>query len=360
MTLEAFLGETVLILAAAVAVLLVSRRLRLPPVVGYLITGVLIGPSGLAWVPNATRVELFAEIGVVLLLFSIGLEFAPARLRELRRPFLTGGSVQVALMVAGGLAGALALGFAPHQALFFGFVVALSSTAIVLKLFSDRRELDTPQGRQAVGILLFQDFLVVPMIVMVPVLAGEVAASAAESAGRFLGAVAAVGVVFAVGRYLLPPLLHELVRTRVREVILLSSLLLCMAMALLTEYLHLSLALGAFLAGILVSESEYSAQIVADVTPLRDLFTSFFFISIGMMPALDFVAHHVPEILGLTVAILVAKGLAAGLATAVLGFPRRTVLIVGASLAQIGEFSFVLLKLGRDHGLVDPSEMPGS
>jgi CPA2 family monovalent cation:H+ antiporter-2 len=352
MTLEAFLAETAVILAAAIAVLLVSRRLRLPPVVGYLLTGVLIGPSGLAWVPDAGQVELFAEIGVVLLLFSIGLEFSPARLKGLRRPFLLGGSVQVALTVAAGLGGALGLGLASGQALFLGFVVALSSTAVILKLYSDRGELHTPQGRQSLGILLFQDFMVVPMIVLVPVLAGAVTASAAELTARLLVAAAGIAALFVAGRFLLPPLLHELVRTRVREVILLSSLLLCLTLALLTEHLHLSLALGAFLAGILLSDSDYSAQVVADVVPLRDLFTSFFFISIGMLPALDFAADHLPQILGLTLAIVAVKGAAAGVATAISGYPLRIALIVGASLAQIGEFSFVLLKLGREYGLV--------
>ena len=352
MTLETFLIETVVILAAAIGVLLASHRLRIPPIVGYLLTGVMIGPSGLALIPDTAQVELFAEIGVVLLLFSIGLEFSPSRLRHLRRPFLIGGSVQVGVATAAGTVAALGLGFKIRTALFLGFVVALSSTAIVLKLYSDRRELETPQGRQSIGTLLFQDFMVVPMIALVPVLAGERSAPIALI-GRFVLSLVILIAVFFVGRYLLPRLLHELVRTRIREVILLTSLLMCLGLALLTEHFHFSLALGAFLAGILLSESEYSAQVIADVGPLRDLFTSFFFVSIGMLPRLEFVASHLLPIIGLTALLIATKAIAASAGAAATGLTRRPTLIVGASLAHIGEFSFVILKLGRDQGLVD-------
>lgn len=348
-----FLRESVTILTAALAVLLISNRLRIPSVVGFLLTGMLIGPSGLRLVSGTERVELFAEIGVVFLLFSIGLEFSLERLKQIRRVFFLGGSVQ-ALLATGLIALlALPLGFAAPRAIFLGFLVTLSSTAIVLKLYADRRELDAPQGKILLGILLFQDFLIVPMIVLAPVLAGTVKASAASIALRFGGSLAVVAAVFAVARYLMPRLLRVLVRTRIREVLVLGALAVCLGMAMLTEALEFSLALGAFIAGIIISESEYSHQVVAEVTPFRDVFNSLFFISIGMLLEVPFALTHPVPVLGLAGTVLAVKVLAGGAAAALLGFPRRIVAIAALALAQIGEFSFVLLRVGQEQGLLD-------
>ncbi len=350
---EHFLQEAVAILAAAVAVVLLSHRLRVPSVVGLLLTGLLIGPSGLALVAEVERVELFAEIGVVFLLFTIGLEFSLERLRQLRRPFFAGGSLQALMTTAVVALLAAAAGVAPPRAIFFGFVVTLSSTAIVLKLYAEQRQLDAPQGKLLLGILLFQDFLIVPMIVLVPVLAGTAAASAGAVLLRFVLALGIVGLVFLMARYLMPRLLYLLVRTRIREVFVLGALLVCLGMALLTAALEFSLALGAFLAGIVIAESEYSPQVVAEIAPFRDVFTSVFFISVGMLLDLGFAAAHLPMILGLAAAMVLLKGALGAGAVALLGFPSRLALVVGASLAQVGEFSFLLLEIGRVQGLLD-------
>jgi CPA2 family monovalent cation:H+ antiporter-2 len=348
-----FLRDAVTILAASITVLLVCARFRIPSVVGFLLTGVLIGPSGLALVGNLEQVELFAEVGVVFLLFSIGLEFSLERLKQIRRFFFLGGSMQSLLTIVGIALLTFLAGLSPARAVFFGFLVALSSTAIVLKLYSDRRELDAPQGKLLIGILLFQDFLIVPMIVLTPVLGGSVEASAAAVAGRFLIALLVVGLVFVAARYLMPRLFHTLVRTKVREVLILGALLVCLGMSWLTESLQFSLALGAFLAGIIISESEYSHQVVADIAPLRDVFNSFFFISIGMLLDARFALTHAPGVLGLAAAILLVKMAAAGAAVRLLRFPWRIMTIVALGLAQVGEFSFVLLQVGQTHGLLD-------
>ena len=348
-----FLSESVTILVAAIAVLLVCNRLRIPSVVGFLLTGVLIGPSGLGLVSATERVEIFAEIGVVFLLFAIGLEFSLERLKQIRRFFFVGGSMQ-ALLTTGLIALLMiAGGFSLPRSIFLGFLVTLSSTAIVLKLYADRRELDAPHGKILIGILLLQDFLIVPMIVLTPVLAGNVAASAASIALRFAGSLAVVALVFAVARYLMPRLLHVMVRTRIREVLVLGALAVCLGMAMLTEALEFSLALGAFIAGIIISESEYSHQVVAEVTPFRDVFNSLFFISIGMLLELPFALAHPGPVLGLAGTILAVKAIAGGAAAAILGFPRRIVTIVALALAQVGEFSFVLLRVGQSQGLLD-------
>lgn len=348
-----FLSESVTILVAAIAVLLVCDRLRIPSVVGFLLTGVLIGPSGLGLVSATERVEIFAEIGVVFLLFAIGLEFSLERLKQIRRFFFVGGSMQ-ALLTTGLIALLMIVGgLSLPRSIFQGFLVTLSSTAIVLKLYADRRELDAPHGKILIGILLLQDFLIVPMIVLTPVLAGNVAASALSIALRFAGSLAVVALVFAVARYLMPRLLHVMVRTRIREVLVLGALAVCLGMAMLTEALEFSLALGAFIAGIIISESEYSHQVVAEVTPFRDVFNSLFFISIGMLLELPFALGHPGAVLGLAGMILAVKAVAGGAAAAILGFPRRIVIIVALALAQIGEFSFVLLRVGQSQGLLD-------
>jgi CPA2 family monovalent cation:H+ antiporter-2 len=352
--IHAFLRDAVVVLAASIAVLLLCARFRIPSVVGFLLTGILIGPSGLRLVERSEQVELFAEIGVVFLLFSIGLEFSLERLRQIRRFFFAGGALQTSLTTVGVALLAVLAGTGVPRAVFLGFLAALSSTAIVLKLYADRRELDAPQGKISIGILLFQDFLIVPMIVLTPVLAGAVQASAAAVAGRFAVSLLAVALVVAVARYLMPRLLFLMVRTRVREVLVLGALLVCLGMAWLTESFQFSLALGAFIAGIVISESEYSHQVVAEVTPFRDVFNSVFFISIGMLLDTRFAAANAAAVVGLAAAILAVKTLAAGGAVALLGFPRRIVTIVGLSLAQVGEFSFVLLKVGQTHDLADP------
>jgi CPA2 family monovalent cation:H+ antiporter-2 len=350
------LAQAVTLLGASVLVLLASHRVRLPPVIGLLLTGMLIGPSGLGLLGEIRAVEIFAEIGVVFLLFAIGLEFSLERLREIRRPFFIGGPVQSAATTLVTALLAIALGVGAGKAVFFGFLVALSSTAVVLKLYAERQELDAPQGKLVLGVLLFQDFLIVPMIVLTPVLAGRVEASAGAIGLRLGGGVLAVGTVFLVARYLMPKLLYRLVRTRIRELFVLGALAVCLGAAWLTESLGFSLALGAFLAGIVVAESEYSYQVVAEVAPFRDVFTSVFFISIGMLLDLRFAVAHLPVILGVTAAVLLIKTLTGAAAARVLGLPARVVALVALALAQIGEFSFVLLNVGRAQGLVDPAQ----
>jgi CPA2 family monovalent cation:H+ antiporter-2 len=351
--LENLLRDSVILLASAVAVLLITARLRVSPVVALLLTGLLIGPSGFGWIADSEEVQLFAEIGVVLLLFVIGLELSLERLRELRRPFLLGGSVQAAITAALATGAGLALGFAMNRAIFFGFVIALSSTVIVLKLYGDRRETDTPQGQTVLGILLFQDFLIVPMIVLVPVLAGEVGASATDLVLRFGGSLAAIAGIIVVARRIAPSLFDRIARTRIRETFVLASLGICLALAWATHALGFSLALGAFVAGLLVSETEYSHQAIADVAPFRDLFASVFFISIGMLVDLRFAGAHLPVILGLAAGVVVVKSLVAGGAVAAVGLPARIRIMVGFSLSQVGEFSFVLMEVGRTHGLLE-------
>ena len=347
------LRELVVVLAASVLIISLFHRLKLPSVVGFLLTGVLIGPGGLSLVKNDATVRTLAEIGVVMLLFTIGLEFEPARLKRIRRNFLLGGSLQIALTTAACVAALTAfarMGF--REALFYGFLVSLSSTAVVLKILSDRAETDSPQGRISLSILIFQDLAIVPMIALVPVLANAGQVPAGAIALRLLLSAALVAGAFLLARVLMPLILAVVVRMRLREVFLIATLFLCLGMALLTSSLGLSLALGAFLAGVILAESDYSHQVVSDILPFRDVFNSLFFIAVGMLLDLRVVWKFWPLVLGLAAGILVLKALAVAGAVGLLGFGPRVSVLTALALAQIGEFSFVLAGVGRASGFL--------
>jgi len=340
------------VLATAAAAVLVCVRLRIPSVAGLLVAGALAGPSGFGWVTELEAVERVAEIGVVLLLFVIGLEVSRERLRELGRWLAVGGPLQVGITAAAAAGAAVAAGVAPGAALLVGCVVSVSSTALVLKLYGDRDDLDSLHGRAALGILLFQDLVVVPMMVVVPALGGGANGIGAGFLGRLAAGLAALGLAVLLGRVLLPRLLALAARGRSREAFLLGAVVLCIGTAWLTERLGLSAALGAFVAGFLLADSEYAYQALAEVVPLRELFASVFFVAIGMLVDLSFVVRHPLATVAATLAVITLKALVAGMAVAALGVPRRTAIVAGLGLAQIGEFSFVLLELGRAHGVV--------
>jgi monovalent cation:H+ antiporter-2, CPA2 family len=348
-----FLTDFVVILTAAIVVIFISNKVNTPPVVGFLLTGLLIGPSSLGLIEETSQVEVFAEIGVIILLFTIGLEFSLERLRQIRRPFFLGGTMQALITIAVVTVLGVAFTYSLAESIFFGFLITLSSTAIVLKLYAQRREIDAPQGKLVIGILLYQDFLIVLMVVLVPVLAGKVSASFESIALRFGGGLLVVAMVFLLARYLMPRLLYAIAKLQVREILLLGSLVVCLGLALMTASLDFSLALGAFLAGIIISESDYSHQIVAEVTPFRDVFNSLFFISIGMLLDMTFVAAHGVNVILLGTGIFLVKALIVLAVVLTMKYPARIGMIVAVSVAQIGEFSFVLIKVGQTSGLLD-------
>ena len=346
------LQEFVIVLAASVLIITLSQKLRLPSVVGFLLTGVLIGPGGLSLVKNTETVNLLAEIGVVMLLFTIGLEFEPARLKRIRRDFWAGGGLQVLLTTSVTVLIFVPLKFPLREALFYGFLVSLSSTAVVLKILADRGETDAPQGRISLGILIFQDIAIVPMIALVPVLANAGGFSLGAVGLRFGLSALAIATAFVLARFLMPRVLHLVVRTRVREVFLIATLFIVLGMALLTSSLGLSLALGAFLAGVILAESDYSHQVVSDILPFKNVFNSLFFISVGMLLDVPAVWEFRSLVLLLVAAILVVKFAVVVLTAGLLGHGSRIALMTGLALAQIGEFSFVLAGVGRDNGLL--------
>jgi len=349
---ELLLADLVTLLVVSIGVLYASHHIRLPPIVGFLISGVLLGPHGLGLIQDAEQVEQLAEIGVVLLLFTIGLEFSMADLLRMRRAVLLGGSVQIAVVTALVYVALLRTGITPNGALFLGLTASLSSTAVVLRLFQQTAQVDAPHGRMSLGILVYQDLMIVPMMLLIPVLAGS-SGGIGRALGAFvLQAIAILVIVLVLARFVVPQMLDRVVHTRSRDLFLLTILSLCLAIAYVASLAGLSLALGAFLAGLLVSESEYSHQALADILPFRDVFASFFFISIGMLLDLQLAIEAPLFLLALIVGVLIVKSVAGTIAVLAVGAPLRTALITGMATSQVGEFSFVLAGAGIAAGIV--------
>lgn len=346
------LTDITIILGAAVLVIYLFQRLNLPTILGYLITGILVGPYVLKLIQVSHEVEVMAEIGIILLLFIIGMEFSLKSLAAIKNTVLIGGSVQVGLTILFTALVTYFSGFSANQSVFLGFLFSLSSTAIVLKMLQERNEVNSPQGKTALAILIFQDIIVVPMMLLAPILGGGSGNVGMELLSLFLKAAAVVLVVVYGARFLIPLLLHEVAKTRSQELFILSIVVICFAVAWGTSVMGLSLALGAFLAGLVISESEYSHQATGLIIPFREIFTSFFFVSIGMLLDIYFLFDHLFLILGLLVLVSIAKLLIAGGAALALKYPMRTALLTGLSLFQVGEFAFILSKVGIDNNLL--------
>lgn len=346
------LNDILIIFGLAISVLFLCHRLGIPAVVGFLMTGIVVGPYGFGLVKGVHGVEILAEIGIVLLLFTIGIEFSLERLLKIRKSILMGGSLQVLLTfsVTYFISSWFGLGFG--EAVFMGFLVSLSSTAIVLKLIQERAEVNSPHGHTTLGILIFQDIIIVPMILFTPMLAG---ATGNLSESLIILVAKAFGIILLVvvsTKWIVPRVLYQIAKTRNQEIFLLSIVVICLGVAWLTSKAGLSLALGAFLAGLIISESEYSHQALGNILPFRDIFTTFFFVSIGMLLDIEFLFQNLGLIVMITTGVLVLKSIIACIATLLLGFPLRTSILVGLALSQVGEFSFILSRTGIEHGML--------
>lgn len=350
------LNDLIILLLASVPIAFLCHKLRLPVIVGFMLTGILIGPYGLKLINDVHAVETLAEIGVMLLLFTIGLEFSLGRLLEMKRLVLWGGGLQVVLTTLLGLGIFWLVGWPFKQSVLFGFLLTLSSTAIVLKTYSDRLEVDTPHGRAGVGILLFQDLCIVPMMLLVPILSGREGASPANIATKLGTAVAAVAIIMFSARKLIPFVLGHIVRLRSQEVFIIFVVLVSFGTSWLTAHFGLSLALGAFIAGVVLSESEYSHQIVADIMPFRDVFNSLFFISIGMLLSTGFFIAHLPMVLAWFAGLVLLKATIIIAVVMSLRYPTRVATMTAVGLAQIGEFSFILAKTATSQNLLSDND----
>src|SRR5688572_7887115 len=351
------LQSVLILLATAVLVVVVFRSLRLPPMLGYLIVGVAIGPHALAWIPDIAEARDLAEIGVVFLMFSIGLEFSLPHLFTMRRIVFGLGAAQVVatMLIVWGIAAASGVEW--RAGLILGGVLAMSSTAIVAKMLAERLELNSPHGRQIIGVLLFQDLAVVPLLILVPALAPGADDLAVTLGYALLKAVVVLGLLLVIGQRLMRGRFHFVAAQKSEELFAINVLLITLGLAYITELAGLSLALGAFIAGALISETEYRYQVETDIKPFRDVLLGLFFVTMGMLLDLQVVYEQAPWVFAALVGLILMKALLiAGLSRA-FGSDTGAALRTGLDLAQGGEFGFVLLSLAAPLSLLAPSTL---
>jgi CPA2 family monovalent cation:H+ antiporter-2 len=350
---HAILEEVLVLFALAIVLVVISRRLHLPPILGYLAVGLLAGPYGFGWLAFDEATLFLAELGIVFLLFTIGLEFSLPLLMAMRRDLLGVGGLQVAGGTLAGLAIAMSFGEPWQKALILGAATAMSSTAIVLKQLAEQLELSARHGRLSVGILLFQDLAAIPFLILIPILAAGGGDLAAPLTTALVKGVAVFLLIIIVGRRVLPKALHFSATTESAEVFTLAALFIALATAWITSLFGLSLALGAFLAGMLLGETPYRHQIETDVRPFRDLLMGLFFVAVGMELDLGLLPQTWLETLVLIVGIVLGKGLLIALLVRAIGHEPLVALRTGITLGHGGEFGIALLALALAQGLLD-------
>ncbi len=346
------LGDIAVIFVLSVLVLFIFHKIKAPTIVGFLVTGILAGPQGLGLIHVLDQVKVLAEIGVILLLFTIGLEVSLKDLIQIKKYVLVGGSLQVALTILAVFAILKFLGYPVGTSILLGFLISLSSTAIVLRIIQRKAELYTPQGRTILGVLIFQDIAIVPLMLATPLLPGAIDGVTDSPLTILAKGLGLIALVIISAKWIVPATLYHIARIGDRELFLLSLVAICFAVAWVTSLAGLSLGLGAFLAGLVISESQYSHQAFGNILPLRDAFTSFFFVSIGMLLDVNFLLQNPVYVILLSAGIMLLKALIAGSVIAFIGLPLRITILVGLALSQIGEFSFVLSQVGLEHGLL--------
>jgi K+:H+ antiporter len=346
--------ELVLILlASAVLVVVLFRSLHLPPLLGYILVGVAVGPFALAWIPDTDEGRHLAEFGVVFLMFSIGLEFSLSKLSQLRRAVFGLGLAQVLLTLVAVLAVAATVGAPWQAALALGGAIAMSSTAIVIRVLAERLQLETAHGRDIIGVLLFQDLAVVPLLILIPAIAeggGDLSQRLAYALIK--AAVVLVALLF-LGQRLMRGWFHVVARRRSHELFILNVLLITLGLAWLTERAGLSLALGAFLAGMLIAETEYRQQVDEDIRPFREVLLGLFFVTVGMRLDLSAVAANFVLTAALTALLVLFKFALVTLLARLFGATAGSALRTGLALAQAGEFSLVLVAQAQNVALFD-------
>ena len=346
------LKDIFVILGLSVIVIFTCHKIHLPAIVGYMFTGIIAGPHGFGLVKAVYEVEILAEVGVILLLFTIGIEVSLKNLLEMKKIVLSGGLIQVILTILFSSFIASQIGLPFGESIFIGCLVSLSSTAIVLKLLQERAEVDTTHGRTTLGILIFQDIIIVPMILLTPILSGKAVNIEVSILVLLIKGFGIITIAFVSAKWIVPQLLYQIARTRNRELFLLSIIVICLAVAWLASSAGLSIALGAFLAGLIISESGYSYHTLGNILPFKDVFSSFFFVSIGMLLDVSFLFTQGGHIILIALAVLISKMVIVSIVSLFLGLSLRTSILVGIALSQMGEFSFILLKTGIEHGVL--------
>ncbi|WP_300437931.1 cation:proton antiporter [Christiangramia sp.] len=346
------LQDIVIILGLSIVIILVFQRLKLPAILGFLLAGIIAGPHAFNLISSQHEVELLSEIGIIFLLFVIGIELSLKGLASIKKIIFVGGGLQVGGTIAITAAISYFIGLPLNTSIFLGFLFSLSSTAIVLKLLQEKGEISTPHGKIGLGILIFQDIVVVPMMLFTPLLAGETPNILSTIVIMVLKILLVLVIVYILARFVAPKIFGWVVKTKNQELFILTVVVFCFSVAWLTSTVGLSLALGAFFAGLIISESDYSHQATANVLPFREIFISFFFISVGTLLNLEFFFSNLLNILLLVIGVILLKMLVVGVTVLILKYPVRTIFLALFSLFQVGEFSLLLSGVGKENAII--------
>ena len=350
------LMDVVIIFALATFVNLLFTHLKIPTVVGYLLTGVVAGPYLLGLVADMENIEALAEVGVIFLLFTLGIELSLKQLVKIRKTVFLGGFTQVAVTAVVFYFLAIVYGMDWRSSLLIGFLIAISSTTLILKVLQERSEVSSNYGQTVLGISIFQDLLLVPLLLLANLLGNPDVELGSELFILLIKATGIITFVYVGNRWLFPKILHAIALTKNQELFIMAVMLMVFGVALLTYTLGMSLAFGAFLAGLMLSDSEYSHNTFGNFIPFKNIFVSFFFVSIGMLLNLSFITENLLLVAGSVLLVLFFKALIASGVGFMLGHTFRGIIIIGFAVGQVGEFSFILGKAGFDYGILSPTQ----
>ena len=353
---QSILTDIVIIFALSTLVNLLFTRFKIPTVVGYLLTGMIAGPYLLALVSDVENIEALAEVGIIFLLFTLGIELSLKQLVKIRKTVFLGGLTQVGLTAIIFYFLSIIYGMDWRSSLIIGFLIAISSTTLILKVLQERSEVSSNYGQTVLGISIFQDLLLVPLLLLANLLGNPDVEYGSELLILLIKATGIIVFVYVGNRWLFPEILHAVALTKNQELFIMTIMLMIFGVALLTFALGMTFAFGAFLAGLMLSDSEYSHNTFGNFIPFKDVFVSFFFVSIGMLLNLSFVAENITLVVGSVLLVLLLKGFIASGVGFMLGHTFRGVLIIGFALGQVGEFSFILGKAGYDYNILSSFE----
>lgn len=349
---ESLLAYLDVLIGFGILIITIFYRFDFPPVLGYLVIGMLLGPYGIGILGGGELVDLNSDLGVIFLLFTIGVDLSLGELWKMKKDVMVGGILHLLFTTTMVYVVCSSLGFSSATSAFLGLLISLSSTAIVIKVFQDRNEVNTPHGKTSLAILIFQDLAIVPLMLITPILAGNsVNFDGALPSMLFKGLL--IILVFVLSdKFLFPWIFYHVGKTGSKQLFLASVVFICLSAAVFTSSIGLSTALGALLAGIIMSGSEYSRQAMGNILPLKDTFMCFFFVSVGMLLDINYLLDNLPILALATIALIVLKSIAGVVVNLILGAPLRTTILTGLALSQVGEFSFVLSSLGMEYSLL--------
>ncbi len=345
--------DIVIILFFSIAIIFLFNKIKLPSLVGFLIAGMLIGPYGFKLIKSVDEIEVMAEIGIILLLFTIGIEVSLSQIIRIKKLLLVGGGLQFFITSLISFLIFYSIGISLNQSIFFSFLISLSSTAIIMRLLVDKNQIDSPHGKISVAISLFQDLMIVPLFLLLPILSNTGSSNVSSIILRVIAAFGITALLIITSKYFMRPIVHQIAKIRLKEAFTIGIILLILGTALITHHAGLSFAIGAFIAGLILSETDFSHQIISEIVPLKDAFNSLFFVSVGLLLNINFVLENSILIIGLTLMIFLFKALIIVLSVSILKYPFRIALLTGIGLGQVGEFSFILALAGTNLGLIN-------